>query len=171
MFLNRPVCSLLLVSLAVLSGCSSKGDWPNLSDKMPDPASRNRVVEHADPSIAPREQDQVPTSIADAKALFDTVSSDIKTAQEAFAFALEAFKNSKQPNSDTASDNVHLWLETQLTLTRLSQTVSRLDAILFNDALTASETGRLSRELKDRVDTEVIAARQSLAAQKPEQVS
>jgi len=171
MFFNRPICSLLLVSLAVLSGCSSNGDWPNLSDKMPDPASRNRVIERADPSIAPREQDEVPTSLANAETLFDTVSSDIEAAQAAFALALEAFVNSKQPDSDTASDKVHLWLETQLVLTRLSQTASRLDAILFNDELATSETGRLSKEMKDRVDTEVVAARQSLAAQKPEQIS
>ncbi len=171
MFSLRPICLLSLVSLAVLAGCNSNGDWPNLSDKMPDPASRNRVIERADPSVTPREQDQVPASLTDAETLFATVSSDIETARQAFPLALEAFKKSMQADSETASDRVHLWLETQLALTRLSQTTSQLDAILFNDALASSETGRRSREVKDRVDTEVIAARQSLASQKPEEVS
>jgi len=171
MFSHRPICLLSLVLLAALPGCSSNGDWPNLSDKMPDPASRNRVIERADPSVTPREQDQPPASIEDAETLFNTIKADIETARSAFTLALEAFKSSTQAGSDTAEDKVHLWLETQLALTRLSQTASRLDAILFSDELATSETNRRSREVKDRIDAEVVAARQSLAAQKPEQIS
>ena len=167
MFFKSPTRMLLLVSLMALAGCSSKSDWPKLSDKMPDPASRNRVIERADASVAPRAQDQAPTTLAEAEALFTAVTADIETARGSYAKALKAFSDSG-PND---SDKVHLWLEAQLALTRLSQTASRLDVILFNEKLVSSQIGGHSLELKGRIDTEVIAARQSLAVQKPDTIS
>ncbi len=172
MFSKPPTLALLLFSLVALPGCSSNGDWPNLSDKMPDPASRNRAVERADPSVAPREQEQAPTTLAEAKTLLASVTADIEAAQEAYAQALKAF-NDSGTNDDGPGDDekVHLWLEAQLALTRLSQTASRLDVILFNENLAGSEIGGLSRTTKNRIDAQVVAARQSLAAKKPHTIS
>lgn len=167
MYSKPPICLLLLVSLTALSGCSSNSDWPNLSDKMPDPASRNRTVERADPSIAPRPQEQVPTTLAEAETLFAAVNADIASAQETYAQALATFRAARADDGE----RVHLWLEAQLALTRLSQTVSRLDVILFNENLAGSEPGLRSRATKARIDAQVVAARQSLAAQKPDAIS
>jgi len=167
MYSKLPICLLLLVSTAAMSGCSSSGDWPNLSDKMPDPALRGRTVERADPSVTPRPQEQAPTTSAEAETLLAAVAADIASAQETYAQAVAAFRASGENNGDS----VHLWLEAQLALTRLSQTASRLDVILFNDNLASSELGLRSRAAKDRVDTQVVAARQALAAQKPDTIS
>lgn len=172
MFSKPPILALLLFSLAALPGCSSNGDWPSLSDKMPDPASRSRAVERADPSVAPRVQEQMPTTLTEAKVLLASVTEDIKAAQEAYTQALRAFDGSgTNKNSPNDDERVHLWLEAQLALTRLSQTASRLDVILFNENLADTELGGRSRTTKSRIDAQVVAARQSLAAQKPDTIS
>lgn len=164
---HRLIWAFSLISMTALAGCSSTGDWPNLSDKMPDPATRARVIERAGPSIVPREQDRVPTSTAEAEALLATVTIDVAAAQQTYSQALGAFKNSGSADSD----KVHLWLEAQLALTRLSQTISRLDAILFDETLAKSELGGRAKAQKQKTDALIVAERQALAAIKPAAIS
>lgn len=161
------IWTISLILMTALTGCSSTGGWPNLSDKMPDPATRTRVIERADPSIAPRQQEKAPTSMAEAEALLATVTTDVRAAHEIYAQALEAF-NKAVPDD---SDKVHLWLEAQLALTRLSQTISRLDVILYDDSLATSELGARAKAQKQETDAHVVAERQALAAAKPAEMS
>lgn len=167
MYLARPLPLVPMVFAVALSACSSTDDWPNLSDTIPDPAARDRVIERVDPAIVPREQDQTPTSMAEAEALLDAVTTDTEAARQIYDRALDAFTNS----DPASSDQVHLWLEAQLALTRLSQTLSRLDVILFNDELAESVLGKRVRGEKQRIDSLIVAERQALAAARPEEVS
>ena len=161
------IWALPMMLMMAFAGCSSTGDWPNLSDKMPDPATRTRAIERADPSIAPRVEEKVPTSLAEAEALLATVTTDAGAARETYVQALEVFNNAGPDNND----KVHLWLEAQLALTRLSQTISRLDVILFDDGLATSELGERAKAQKQDIDALVVAERQALAAAKPAGIS
>jgi len=167
MFLQQRTNLISLVFITALTGCSSTTDWPNLSDKMPDPSTRARVIERVDPTIAPREPDKAPTSITEAETLLASVTEDLIAAQEIYARALDTYKK-VGPEQD---DKVHLWLEAQLALTRLSQTVSRLDVILFDEKLARSELGLRVKEQKQRTDSLIVAERQALAAAKPAEIS
>lgn len=167
MSLQQFIWAFSLMLMAALTACSSTDDWPNLSDKIPDPATRARVVERADPAVAPRTQDQTPTSMIEAEDLLATVTKDTAAARQIYDRALDAFTKS----DPTSTDRIHLWLEAQLALTRLSQTVSRLDAILFDETLANSTLGTRVRGEKQRIDSLIVAERQALAATKPAEIS
>lgn len=155
-----------LIFLALLPGCGMGGDWPNLSDRMPDPATRARVIDRADPSVAPRELDAAPQTPTDAQALLAEIEQAIRVAQGDFETSMQSFETSRMATGGD-SDALHSWMEVQLMLTRLSQTASRLDAILFSTPLSGTAVHAAARETKDRIDTLVIAARQRLAAIRP----
>lgn len=167
MYLQNRINLISLLFIAALTGCSSTTDWPNLSDKMPDPLTRARVIERVDPTIVPREPDKAPTSLAEAETLLASVTEDVIAAQEIYASALDTFKK----GGPTQNDKVHLWLEAQLALTRLSQTVSRFDVILFDEQLAKSELGLRVKEQKQRTDSLIVTERQALAAIKPAEIS
>ncbi len=140
------------------------GDWPNLSDRMPDPADRNRAIERADPSVTPRQQDTEPQTPAEAQELFVDVENALLTTRTAFDESWQRFR-------ETENATIHEWMEAQLALTRLSQTSSRLNIIIFNEALDGSPVHAQARALKDQIDSVVISARKQLADSRPADVS
>ncbi len=152
--------SILVAILLVCSGCTRSGDWPNLSDKMPDPAERNRVIERADPSSEPRPAPQAIVSEQDAAQLLADIVEAVAQAETNFEVAMQTWQQSE--NEIRTS-----WMSAQLAVTRLSQTVSRLDGIIFSQPLAGTDTKATASQLKGRVDAIVIAARQELAANEP----
>jgi len=169
MYLKSSICLLLLVSVAALPGCSSNGDWPNLSDKMPDPASRNRAVERANPSVTPRTQDTAPQTQEDARALVNSVVQDSETLGAEFEKIFRRVEEASLASDGdlTIETYRHLWFEAQLALTRFSQASSRLDSILFNTELDGSDVWKQASDRKKNIDAFVVAMRRGLASLKP----
>lgn len=152
--------SILVAILLVCSGCTRSGDWPNLSDKMPDPAERNRVIERADPSSEPRPVPQAIVSEQDATQLLADTIDAVANAETNYEVAMQTWQQSEDEIRTS-------WMGAQLAVTRLSQTVSRLDEILFSQPLAGTATKETAAKLKERVDAIVITARQELAANEP----
>ena len=152
--------SSLLAILLITAACTRSGDWPNLSDKMPDPTERNRVIERAEPSTEPRPAPQAIVSEQDAIKLLSDTAAAIEAAEAEFNTAMNAWK---QENGEARTN----WMSAQVAVTRLSQTVSRLNDILFSEALNGTDTWQKATELKDRVDLLVISARQELGKSTP----
>lgn len=140
------------------------GDWPNLSDKMPDPATRARVIERVGSAAQPRSIESAPVTTEQAETLLQSVQA---AAADGANLLNEAFRVLDDRMAENDQEAMHLWLEAQLALTRLSHTASRLDPIIFSADLLASDVHKKSRAEKDRIDAIVIEARQKLAEKYP----
>lgn len=151
----------VLFPAVLLAACSSTEKWPNLSDKLPDTAERNRVLERVDPSATPRQADKSPLSEADAVQLLATIENDISDAAGEFTAAITSWRESNE------ADRRSTWMGAQLALTRLSQTVSRVNSILFNDTLRNSSVVAQANSLKNKLEKTVAEAQQELAANAP----
>lgn len=153
---------ILLTSFSLtLAACSRSGDWPNLSDKMPDPAQRERVIVQTDPSAQPREIPDALTSEQEALSLLEDITKSLSAARAEFERSMAAIE-------PTAEDARIRWMSAQVAVTRLSQTASRLNAILFSDFLNGAEVQTTARRLKDETDQIVVEARQTLAKSEPD---
>ncbi len=151
-----------LMALVVLAACSSGEKWPNLSDKLPDTAERNRVLERSEPTAAPRAEDTTPLSETDAMELLASIENSVKTAKKDFTAAMATWR------SNTAvADARSNWMGAQLAVTRLSQAASRVNNILFNADLKNGAAWASAQSLKDNVERLVEEARQELAANTP----
>lgn len=153
--------SVFVAILLVLAACTRSGDWPNLSDKMPDPAERNRVIERADPTSTPRAAPQAVTSEQDANRALADVLAALGNAEAEFNSAMEVWRLGEGEIRTN-------WMSAQLAVTRLSQTVSGLNGILFSTELEGSPAKQEAAQLKARVDAIVVAARQELASKEPD---
>ncbi|WP_262693177.1 hypothetical protein [Kordiimonas aquimaris] len=165
--IEQPTRLLLIAALtACISACSMSGDWPNLSDKIPDASERVRVVEQASISNAPKPKPEPAlASAADAQARLADITVAINTAQEAYNKALSTYEASVR---ETNVNGTHLWLEAQLALTRFSQTVSTLNEIIYSASLNATSPVSNAHEAKKAFDQIVIAERQRLNRIKPD---
>lgn len=153
--------SIFVAILLAGTACTRPGDWPNLSDKIPDPAERSRVIERADPSSEPRPTPQVIGSEQDAAQLMSDVENSLVQLEAEFNTAMATWKqNDGEPRTD--------WMSAQVAVTRLSHAASQLDEILFSKPLEGSSTMREALTLKTRIDAMVIAARQELASNEPD---
>ena len=155
-----PQSSVFVAILLIGGACARSGDWPNLSDKMPDPTERNRVIERANPSTGPRPSPNAIVSEADASQLLSVVVDAVADAEADFNTAMGVWRQGE----GEARTN---WMSAQLAVTRLSQTVSRLNEILFNSSLGGTPIAKNAAKIKTQVDALVVAARQELANSKP----
>lgn len=157
--------SLFLMILAsiipLVTACSSGGDWPNLSDRMPDPTERNKVIERTDVTTTPRPIDEQPQSPQSAATLLANVRSDLDTMSSAFETAMQAWRGSGE------ADSKDLWMGAQLAVTRLSQTSSRLDPIILSEVLKGSAVVAEAQTAKAQIDEIVAEARKELASRAP----
>lgn len=153
---------LILASITpLIAACSSNGDWPNLSDRMPDPAERNKVIERTDVTTTPRPIDEQPQSPQSAATLLANVRDDLDVAKAAFDAAMQTWRDSEEP------DIKSLWMGAQLAVTRLSQTSSRLDPIIVGEVLQGSKVVADALTTKAQIDEIVIEARRELASRAP----
>lgn len=165
--------SILSVPLVLLIGaCTHGSDWPNLSDKMPDPAERSRVIERADPSTAPRPRDEAPQSTGEAQTLFMEVTRDTEELGAAFEAVFRRLEEASVSEGETQADEElkHHWFEAQLALTRLSQAVNRLDPIIFSETLEGTDVWRRARDHKSEIDQFVMLYRRGMLRFRPEEI-
>ncbi len=157
--------SLFLLILAfimpLMAACSGGGDWPNLSDRMPDPAERNKVIERTDVTTTPRPIDEQPQSPQSAAALLANVQGDLDVMTVAFEAAMQTWRDGEEPEVRD------LWMGAQLAVTRLSQTSSRLDTIILSEALDGSAVVAEALAVKAQIDETVAEARTELASKAP----
>lgn len=146
----------------LLAACGSRDDWPNLSDKMPDPAERERVFERAEPSATDRAPDPAPTSESDALALVADVARALAQERALYAETRAALEAADETGRRQA------WLDAQFALTRLSITLSRLTQVRLierDDSVARSE----AQSLWDELDPYIAAERQALTRLEPQQ--
>jgi|GEM_PF-1400761 len=137
--------SIFTVAL-LLSACSSgKGDWPNLSDPVPDPSEREREIIRSEipagvstgKPVPPNRQalsgeaspaptdDPIPTSEAEASDLLQVIKEALR--DETLSYRKAKARIAEAEEGDALQD---AWFSAQLALTRLSRTASRLDTLL-----------------------------------------
>jgi len=145
----------------LLAGCASlSGDWPNLGEPYPDAGERERVVEHAQPSPPTVFNDASPLNKSVAIKLLVSVRARLEKATDEYQAILV-----KLQGAGTATDlelQKDLWNEAQLALTRLSHTVSQLDAILITEPLRRTGVWENARKLKEQQDLYLTAERKLL---------
>ena len=151
--------------MGCLSACAVSGEWPNLSDKIPDASERIRVVEIAAASAVPEPAPTPVVSATDARVRLAEITTSIDAAKGAYNEALASYTAS---TNDSALNGTHLWLDAQLALTRFSQTVSTLDQIIYNDSVKGTAPASAAAETKKTFDQIVVAERQNLERIKPE---
>ncbi len=157
--------SVSLFSLIFVAACSSaSGDWPNLSDPIPNASERERVVERAEPTplYAPEAPDRDnPLTQSVAIKLLTTVRAEVKRAKETYIASKGAIAREKGEEKEIA------WHEAQLKLTRLSHNADRLDSITYADQLKAENVWQQAQNLQAMTDSYVAAERQALSKLKP----
>lgn len=147
------ICTILALTVA---GCAG-GDWPSLSDKMPDP--QDRVLVRAEPSLSGGERDSYAgdnnsvLTAADAESLLHEVRRDLKAMKADYEAAVSDYSAMGKDSDETNEQELrHAWLNTQLHLTRMSQTVSRLNAILFGKGEALKEVSVSAQAFKAEID-------------------
>ena len=148
--------------ILLLSGCAG-GTWPNLSDPLPDPASRERVVERAQPAPDRRVPDSLPASTAEAEALLQDIRDTVQNERQTYQDTLNGLQNS--PAGEAA---ILAWNGAQLALTRVSNSASRLEPLMALTEPAFNKTARAAKSLFDEVDGFVVAERQKLFASRPQ---
>lgn len=156
---------LLLSSLFFVSACSGTGgDWPNLSDPLPDASERERVLERAQPTknSAPSttERDN-PMTVTVAIKLVTAVQADIENAQKKYLDVKNAITTAEGEEKEIA------WHEAQLLLTRLSHTADKLDSIIYAKQMKSENVWARASQIKNTHDTYVAGERQKLNSLKP----
>jgi len=164
----------------LLSACSGgKGDWPNLSDPVPDPSEREREIVRSEipPSIptskpqppvrpalsggvAPAPlSDPIPGTEKDASDLLLKIKEVLR--DETLAYRKAKAKIAEAEEGDAQQD---AWFSAQLALTRLSRTASRLDTLLALDMPRIVAEASAETEIMERF---VVGERQKLFEAKP----
>lgn len=157
--------TLALSCLFLVAGCgSTSGNWPNLSDPLPDASERERVIERANPSAntaspAPARGNPMTKSVAIK--LLTAVKADVENANKAYLSAKAAI------NTATGEEKGIAWHEAQLLLTRLSHTTNKLDSIIYAKKLKNEGFWTRALTFKTQQDEYVAAERQRLSALKP----
>lgn len=152
-------CAFLLASCSGMSG-----DWPNLSDPLPDASERERVLERGEPTpfIAPDTQTRGnPLTQSTAIKLLTAVKADSAQAKKVYLASKEAVDAAEGEEKEIA------WHETQLLLTRLSHNTDRLDSIIYADQLKPHNIWEQAKSFQSMIDVYVAAERQALNQLKP----
>jgi len=157
---TKSLCFAVLCS--ALTGCSSlSGNWPNLAEPYPDASERERVIEHAYPAEPIAIENTTPLTRSAAFKLLESTRARLENARTSYLAITKELENAE------GETKIDLWNEAQLSLTRLSQTASRLDSIIYADALRDAPVWKKAAALKDEQDGFLVEERKSLAALKP----
>ncbi|WP_417450106.1 hypothetical protein [Kordiimonas sp.] len=166
----------IFIALTALGACSHQdGEWPNLSDPLPDTADRNRpdtsaVTPNVKPpapvrpalsgeAIALPDKDPLPQSESAAMSLLDEIKKNLR--EETLAYR-QAVARLGTADTDKLQD---MWFSAQLALTRLSRTASRLDPLLEMDMPTVKSAAEAEADIIERF---VVGERQRLAESEPQ---
>ncbi len=171
--------SIFTVAL-LLSACSSgKGDWPNLSDPVPDPSEREREIVRSEipagvsdgTPLSPDRQalsgeaspaptgDPVPTSEEEAADLLMAIKEALRS--ETLSYRQAKARIAEAEEGDALQD---AWFSAQLALTRLSRTSSRLDTLLALEIPRIVAEATTEAQIMERF---VVSERQKLFESKP----
>ncbi len=164
-FASLPAC-LRLLPLLLLAACAGGGEWPSLSDPVPEASDRAAVILRAravEPQRSGAETDTFATR-QEAEAALAAQFARIQNAREHYREAAAALAQASGPNDgDTA---VH-WGGAQIALTRYSAALSALDPILASTHL--GETERVRAEaFFANTERRIAGERQRLAGLKPD---
>ena len=155
------IIALSVLSL-LLSACSSlSGDWPNLTDPYPDASQRERVVERANPVAPTLLVDESPLTRSGAFKLLESTRARIDNAKKSYQTSKGKIASAK------GDDKLDSWNEAQLLLTRLSHTLSRLDAILISEKLRDAPVWASTLQIKNSLDGYLVSERKILAKLRP----
>jgi len=160
---SKIVKSIYVTALCgALTACSSlSGDWPNLAEPYPDASERERVIEQAYPAEPISVESNHPLTRSTAFKLLQSTRARFETAKTEYLAITAELANL------TGDEKVDLWNEAQLSLTRLSQTASRLDSITHADILKNTPVKEKATTLKNEWDVFLVTERKTLAARKP----
>lgn len=160
-----------LLCFVLLAGCA-RGDWPSLSDRLPDP--QDRVLVRGEPSAnaasqassSPRPGETTATQIenlteTDAIALLRAVRAEVKSLQAEYTEAAAGYDLAAiPPQAGSRQELRHMWMNLQLQLTRVSQSARRLNDILFArnplDTSLVKEANTLKASVQDFVAVESV---------------
>jgi len=157
-----PKIIVVSVLSSLLSACSSlSGDWPNLADPYPDASQRERVVERANPVAPTLLEDESPLTRSGAFKLLESTKARIGNAQKAYQTIKGEIASAEN------DDKLDSWNEAQLLLTRLSHTLSRLDAILISEKLRDAPVWASALQIKNSLDGYLVNERKALAKLRP----
>ncbi len=156
------ICTFF-VTITVLSACSSMdGKWPSLTEPLPSDTERERVSEQAEPST---QTPPAPTSTTFTKSgaikLFIRTETELAVAKSEFNQALATVKNTSGETKSIA------WNDAQLKLTRYSNIVSNLDAIVDASTLKGEPVWKNANTLKTKMDAIIAHHRQELTELQP----
>lgn len=154
-----------LACLLMLAACGSmSGDWPNLSDPLPDASERERVLERLQPvlpSAKPTREAAEPITKESAARIVAEAKTQITEAKTLY------LKAKKSLAVATGEEKEVIWHEAQLLLTRFSYTSNQLDSVLYSDVATSERVWQQAQELKLKTDEYAAAERQFLIQLKP----
>jgi len=155
----------MISTVCLLGACSrASGNWPNLSDPLPDTTERERAVSRAAPAehIAPEPVDpHSPMTKSVAIKLVIAVKAEIEKARKIYLASKAAI------NHETKEDQEIAWHDTQAMLTRLSYTTERLDSVIYANQLKNAPVWENAQHMKNDVDGYVAKERQILRKLKP----
>jgi len=166
-----------LLLCGLLAACGSwSGTWPTLSEPLPDQSARTKPLKtgkkpseqqlanaHADPAAPTRRsEDSLPKTAAEAETLLSEIKTYLETDTLAYRDAVAKIGNS------TADDRLDAWYDAQATLTRLSQTASRLDILMDATDPAFAGVAKEAESQADIIEKFVVGERQRLAGLKPQ---
>jgi hypothetical protein len=159
MHVKTPIFLTLSMALAGCSGMS--GDWPNLAEPFPEAAERERVVERAKPTEAPKVETESKHTRSTAYKLLESTKARINTAKAYY----EAVKT-MIPRTEGEDKQDH-WNEAQLALTRYSHTLSRVDQIINTRGLQDAPIWNRALAFKEAHDAYLVQEREALTELTP----
>ena len=147
-----------------LSACTGAGgDWPKLTDPLPDPTARERVSVTSEPELA--EESVIPTittiSAEEAQQILGAAEETLAALQAEYQQTLKAIAGKEGEAWQDA------WHTAQLALTRLSQETAVLDPIANSTIEAFTEIAERASSLRRNIDSYVIAERQRLTQMQP----
>lgn len=170
----------IFTATLLLSACTSgNGDWPNLSDPVPDPSEREREIvrseipghipsgKPAPPSRPALTGEASPAPTADQLPASEEEASDLLQAiKEALRDETLAYRKAKARIADAEEGDAlqDAWFSAQLALTRLSRTASRLDTLLALEIPRIVAEATAEAQIMERF---VVGERQKLFESKP----
>ena len=182
MKIDNKIVAIFMLPL-LLGACSGTGsNWPNLSDKLPDPAERNSPSQNGEQSDVPQvnpavkpapparpgmtgagatvsDADPVPLTALEADTMLNEIKKSLRDETLAYRTAVAKIDGLSGEALQDA------WFSAQLALTRLSRAASRLDPIMTLEFASQADAARTEAAIIERF---VVGERQRLADSEPE---
>lgn len=159
----------ILCFTAFLGGCSGYGgEWPSLSDPLPDESERERIFATADVKVGPESYAESETmNLASHETKQNSIAKEIANAIQEFNETFKSITEETDPE-----DRLIAWTGSQLALSRASATINRLRDLLNTSIEPASaESENYLKGLERAIgvyDHDLAKAKAALEAAKPE---